>query len=974
MKRRPRFLLYALLAVLTVSWIVLAQPGLTRQLSSGSAQPVTVVAAARSSAQQVAQQFNQPLTSEAAQLEQDARSHYSNGEYAEAARAFQAAAAAYAASGDELQQAAMLSNLSLTYQQLGEWSLAEEAVTAAVVLVQPEANLESVEQSSLHWSALAQSYNIQAQLQFAQGQAEAAEATWERAGMAYQSANDLPGLLMSQVNRAQALQSLGFYPDAIQLLASVVERLQDQPNSNLKVTALQNLGTAQIVVGELEAAELSLQQSLELAQQLGLADAESAAYIGLGDLQLQRQQVVDGSDPQDIAQAAYQQAAIAAQSPLARVEAQLKELSTLIGLQRWQEAQLLWPDLQGQLEQLPPSRRAIYANISLISRLQDLRNGLTAVVQAASQPGLMNNSMNDSIGVRAEDTNRIATPTANERAQLVELLAQLPTRQELAQQLLRVRQQAHQLGDARAEAYLVGQLAYLYEESGQVSEAEDLTRQALALSQSSNAPDVAYRWQWQLGRLRKAQADRAGAIAAYSESVETLQSLRSDLAAASREFQFSFRKDVEPIYRELVDLLLSGDSNDPENLAKAREVIESLQLAELDNYFREACLDAKPVQVDEIDDQAAVVYTVVLPERLEVLVRLPNDEWLHHSEPVTQVDLAETIDQLIVTLSNPLNSGRSLTEDGSSQSNQFQSRSEGATAEISGGDHDALGFMPYARQLYGWLIKPIANELAAAQPKTLVFVLDDQLRKVPMSVLNDGEQYLVEQYAIAVTPGLQLLESAPLAQRQVRAIVAGVSEPRTVEFRGRELSFSGLSGVKEEVEAIQALVPSEVLFNESFQTSRLETTVSRLSFPVVHIATHGVFSSNLEDTFVLAWDGKLNANQLSALLQSSELVRDGAIELLVLSACETATGDDRAALGLAGIAVRSGARSTLATLWQVDDLGTTEVMKNVYQTLSRTALPKAEVVRQAQLELLNSDSNQQHPYFWAPFVLIGNWI
>ncbi|MEL6130293.1 MAG: CHAT domain-containing protein, partial [Cyanobacteria bacterium J06628_4] len=131
--------------------------------------------------------------------------------------------------------------------------------------------------------------------------------------------------------------------------------------------------------------------------------------------------------------------------------------------------------------------------------------------------------------------------------------------------------------------------------------------------------------------------------------------------------------------------------------------------------------------------------------------------------------------------------------------------------------------------------------------------------------------------------------------------------------------------------------------------------------------------SELENTFVLAWDGPLNANQLSALLQSGELSRDETVELLILSACETAAGDDRAALGLAGVAIRSGARSTLASLWLVDDRGTSELMSNVYSDLTSTSLSKAEILQQAQLKLLKSDE-YQHPYFWAPFVLIGNWL
>ncbi|NJL88281.1 MAG: CHAT domain-containing protein [Leptolyngbyaceae cyanobacterium SM1_1_3] len=235
-----------------------------------------------------------------------------------------------------------------------------------------------------------------------------------------------------------------------------------------------------------------------------------------------------------------------------------------------------------------------------------------------------------------------------------------------------------------------------------------------------------------------------------------------------------------------------------------------------------------------------------------------------------------------------------------------------------------------------------------------------------MAVLHDGQQYLVEKYAIALTPGLQLLDPQPLAQRQVTALVAGLSE-------ANQPGYSALPAVAQEVEAIKAQVPSAVLLNQQFNNAEFEQALSDSNFPVVHLATHGEFSSDPEETYILTWDGRILANELSSLLQFSELSRNSTIELLILSACETAAGDERAALGLAGIAVRSGARSTLATLWQVNDQGTALLMSHFYQQLSASTATKAEILRQAQLELIHSD-RYQHPYFWAPFVLVGNWL
>jgi CHAT domain-containing protein len=272
---------------------------------------------------------------------------------------------------------------------------------------------------------------------------------------------------------------------------------------------------------------------------------------------------------------------------------------------------------------------------------------------------------------------------------------------------------------------------------------------------------------------------------------------------------------------------------------------------------------------------------------------------------------------------------------------------------------------PLAQQLYQWLLRDLEQTLKDSHTDTLVFVLDGALRNIPMAVLYDGKQYLIEKYAVALTPGLQLINPRPLAEQRVQAIVGALSEARQ--------NFSAIPAVKTEVAEIKSQVPTVTLLNEQFQKTPFRQTVNNIPFPIVHLATHGQFSSNAENTFVLTWDDRLNVNELSAVLQTSELARKHPIELLILSACETAAGDDRAALGLAGVAVRAGARSTLASLWVVDDTATSTLMKRLYGELGHLQRTKAQAVRQAQLELLHSQ-DYTSPYYWAPFVLVGNWL
>ncbi|NER82484.1 MAG: CHAT domain-containing protein [Leptolyngbya sp. SIO1D8] len=521
-------------------------------------------------------------------------------------------------------------------------------------------------------------------------------------------------------------------------------------------------------------------------------------------------------------------------------------------------------------------------------------------------------------------------------------------------------QQAETVEDVRSQSYALGYLGKLYQKNQRWSDATELTREALRLSQSINANSVTYRWQWQLGQLLAAQENTPEAIEVYQQTLETLTALRSDLAAVNPEVRFSFRGGIEPIYRELVSLLLKTDTPEvslPENLLQARDVLESLQVAELVNFFRADCVVTSPKQIDQIDSKAAVIYPIILDDRLEVILSLPNQSLRRQTATISKAMVEETLDDLLINIANP---GADINE------TAVLSRAERARLDVViEDDQDPTAYQVPAQQLYDWLIRPFEDTLSSSGIDTLTFVLDGKLRNVPMSVLHDGEQHLIEKYAIALTPGLQLLDPQPLAARQVQALAAGLSERRE--------NFPALPYVEDELAAIQAQVPSQILFNETFDKQTFSGQLTSTAFPVVHLATHGVFGATLDDTYILTWDGRINANQLSSLLQSSEISRDDTIELLILSACETATGDDRATLGLAGIAVRSGARSTLATLWQVNDLGTSVLMSDLYRLLADTQQTKAQILQQAQRNMLASEE-YKHPYFWAPFVLVGNWL
>jgi CHAT domain-containing protein len=870
------------------------------------------------------------------------RKLYNAANYMEAVTVLQQAAKASEFQGDNLRQAIALSNLSLVAKELGQWDAAEAAIAQSLNLLK---KLGLKNRNVL--LVLAQTQEVQGLLQLEQGKPEQALDTWKLAAKIYTQIGDEVGVNRSFINQTHAMQALGLYRQAMTTIEQVDRNLQQQPDSRLKAATLRSLGDTLQLMGDLDKSLKVLLQSRDVAQRIQSPSEIAATLLSLGNTERAlgnrerspqnyptiekstelhcTNQSTDSINTQKSTylhykQAAkyYQEAATSA-TPITRIQAQLNHLSILLELQNWSQIQNLLPEIQSGLTKISSSRSATSAQINFAQTLTCLKQ-ISPVYKKTSW-------------------------------------------QDIAQVLAKAIQQAKSLGDKRLEAYATGVLGGLYLEiqnspvetldATSLNYAKDLTQQALILAQSIQATDITYLWQWQLGNILRFQGNVSKATEAYIQAVNTLQSLRRDLVALNPNIQFSFRDNVEPVYRQLIDLLLQSPTTSvsvytqeqvsQKNLKQAREVLEALQLTELENFFREACLQPKPKQIDEIVDKtdttAAVIYPIVLKNRLEVLLKLPTQNGLHrYTTDKSESEVENTLEQLQKFLREP-DRIKDLTK--------------------------------MSKQVYKWLIEPLETELKNRKIKTLVFVLDGSLRNIPMAVLYDEKQkqYLIEKYAIAIAPGLQLIDPKPLHQRRLSTLTGGVSVEREIE--GRE--FAPLENVKLELETIQSLVPkSKELFNETFTIKNLQKSLLSATYSVVHIATHGEFSSNADKTFILTWEQLLKVKAFDQLLRSSNQKENPlVIELLVLSACETATGDKRAALGLAGVAMRAGARSTLATLWSVDDKSTAELMSQFYTALENMTVAKAEALRRAQVSLLKKYDS---PYFWAPYVLVGNWL
>lgn len=843
------------------------------------------------------------------------------------------------------------------------------------------------------------------------GKFDEAAKLWEQAAEAYKRMGDREGITKSLINKSQALQDLGLYPKACKTLLEAfavnnpscsqaqidgfLTNFSQQQNSisPTQAVGLRSLGEVLRRQGLLNQSKKVLQLSLSVLKQ---SPESSAVLLSLGNTEraLGKQtrdrwdyevvtDIIDRKS-QQAALAPYQQAfnnyveaaTVTSASPIPKIQAQLNHFKLLLELQKW------WQEQTNR-------RIASWSKFGESQLIQRGKDFLSQLEVRLSQ---------DRQALQSQIESTLASLSPNRAA----IYAQINFAQGLIQskQIDKVEailnaalQDAVTLQDRRAQTYALGYLARLYHEQGQLSRAIELTRQALVLAPGQNitgdAREISYVWQSQLGSLLREQGDTKGAITAYTAAFNTLQSLRSDLNANNRDVQFDFLQEVKPVYLELADLLLKSqlspselnalvvsnssikkeqvEGNKPKSrLEFARRVIESLQLAELDNFFQDPCSEETDiaVQIDDIDPQAAVIYPIVLKERLEVILSLPGKPLQEVAIPISEEQVNDILDRLYDNLDN-------VTVNTSARN--ILSTSNPDPQELK---ENIQRLLPIFGQVYQWLIKPFETELNANKIKTLVFVPNGQLQRVPMAALYDGQQYLIEKYNVALVPSLQLVDSKLIKQKQLKVLAAGVSE----QIKVQEEIFPALTNVPKELNDIKEAFPSSMkLLNQEFTAKTIQNQM-KFNFPVVHLATHGLFSSNPEKNFIITGDGKsISINELSALLRQAE----NNLELLVLSACETATGDERAVLGLAGVAVRSGARSTLATLWPVGDASTAEVMSKFYQDLKKPGEKKLDALRMAQLSLIEALKTKPpfeemralppHPYYWASYVLVGNW-
>ncbi|HEY9701935.1 MAG TPA: CHAT domain-containing protein, partial [Allocoleopsis sp.] len=865
------------------------------------------------------------------QLVIEGQKYYQQQKYKEAAELLQQAVKNYQQQGDNINAAMASSNLSLVYQQQGKWQEAKNTIEQSLNL------LEKQPKTPESLKVEAQSLDIQGHIAKETGEPAAAFKIWQKAEQIYNQNANHRGLMQNKINQTQVLQDLGMYPRSCDMLLNllgidlakfgqqlninlrscislsglnltqsekftklVINNIPQDMENPLKFKLLNNLANVLLQIVGIATIDNSyknntVEQLLKEAEKYSSNSQERAiVYMSLGNvakthvdtqLSLVKKEHLNFSkdDPYSLSNKineslCYYEKALAQSSSITlKIQSQINQLHiVLIKNQIFPEqkiiteAQKIWHNFQTEISSLPVNKTLIFAKIKI------------AQIILEYPEHIKNNSFNQ---------------------------------EEIRRLLLSTNTQAKQLENKQAEAYTLSYLGKLYEINEQWTEAEKSTKEAIKIApiyanslENRQGDYLNYQLSSQLGDIffhkynqSSSEKDLEKAVNSYTQAFNILKSIRQDLVGLNPDIQVFFNNKIEPFYRKLADLDLTlanfmpNGEKKQQQLDQSRQVIEALQLEELNNFFRIICLNPNPEQIDKIDGKTVIIYPIILPDRLEVIFSYRNHNQIvfsRHTEKIKKEVVEETIKQLTNNLATTDNR------------DEFDKDKE-------------------AKTIYQWLLKDFeTTELKTWKQQlnnqniNLVFVLDGVLRSVPMAVLYDGNKYLIEKYAIATTPSLQLLSSNKITELKLNALTGGVSKSYH--------ELPELKNTEDELKEIQRLgISGEPLLNDDFTKKNLSDRIKESSFNILHLSTHAKYDSQPEETYFITADSQINILELKTILEDRNNANP--IELLVLSACETAKSqaeNKRSPLGLAGVALRSGARSTLASLWAVDQEST----------------------------------------------------
>ncbi len=797
------------------------------------------------------------------------------------------------------------------------------------------------------------------------GQFERAIAHWQAAIANYRTAGDLLKVERLLVEQAQTYSRLGQNKEAIALLCGASEpneKCLPSEGSALQLArklndfqgeaaALGSLGEAYRLKGEQDKAIETLETSFKITQEHNLPAYRSSVLDSLGNAYFSKAQL----NEQRADSARLRGAETKAREFIKEVTADrykaLGYFNNALQLSRTQN------DQSSQMRTLLNLLQLHYR--SKDAKLLDSNNQAEQVLQAVALLNQLPNSANKVYAaIDLADLKQIVSANTSAQTQCLPRKLNDSQAEELLKKAISI---ARSIKDSRSESFALGKLGHFYECGKDYDQALKFTNQArLAADQKLRARDSLYLWEWQAGRIFQARGQQSEANNAYERAIATLEDrggIRDNLLSAEQDLQFNFRDTISPLYREFAKLKLEHAQSLPvasleyqKELDLSLNAIDSLKLAELQNYFGNDCVFTvfDKERVDDLEtEDTAVFSSIILEDRTAIVVSLPNIEKQNNPNAAKRIKKLTWIND----------------------SNKLKAEIKKFRLEVQKFYDPTDAYLTPAQNLYNLIIRPFIADLDSAQIKTVVFIQDGLLRSVPMAALHDGKEFLVQKYAIATTPGLRLTSPKPVKFQGLRTLALGLSEAATVDGE----VFKPLENVTDELNQVIKLSPgSKKLLNQQFTPQSLEQELKEAVYPIIHIATHGQFGTIPEDSFLVTGNNeKITITQLERDIRSFSKGAEP-VELLALTACQTGVGDDRATLGIAGITVQAGVRSALASLWNVDDAFTQELVAKFYDNL-RSQKSKAEALQAAQKTLINQNK-KIHPARWAPFILVGNWL
>ncbi len=733
-------------------------------------------------------------------------------------------------------------------------------------------------------------------------------------------------LALIESNLASNYLNMGNYAAAIQHWESAIKIYRTHQQPQLLAANLSDLAQAYLGLGQTLLAENKINEAILIAEQEKLSNILHSSYLTLGNIQKVQGKYLEAENNlnSSLKYAAEPEEKVTAHNNLSQVfyakSQKLEKQAQDIAAEELDSKEL-------------PNQAIDYLERSWANALSasELSKELESLVTVGAllqmlKLGQVNKDQDFKANAYLNRAEIILSALPHSTRKVYALINLSEFQQNPVATLRQATQIAEDLKDNRSSSFAYGLLGTYYERSKQYDAALAWTNKAILAASQAQTNRSLYQWYWQKGRIYTSLGQTEPAILAYNQAISSLQKISSELARIPHE-QLDFSREIEPVYRELLQLLLSEPN--PEQIQQALAVRDLLQLSELENFFGDDCLTLRSEPNRLLPDQIGLIYTIILPETTHVIFQ-QGEEIKRITIDITQPQLEELVRQWRYSLE----------------------------------DQTEENYLALSKRMYDLLIKPLQSELSKKRLETLIFVNDGILKNVPMAALHDGQKFLVEDYALGVSLSLNLqIKTNESFTAKTRVLAFGLSE--------QIANLPALPYVKQEIQSIGQIVEVKQVLDSDFTSSRVEKELMNRTSPLVHFATHSKFGGLPENSFLSTYQEQLSLLDLANILNQHQTKWvDNQIKLLVLSACSTAAGNKRATLGLTGVAIRSGVPNVIGSLWSVNDRAEVALIEQFYRSLLQEGMSPSQALRQAQIKMIGDRTF--HPAIWSNLISILN--